>query len=881
MTNSTVDHATYGLMQQFCGERFSDTCSTAIDVGSKASSLVLNFIARTLRMLFSLIRLLICRGELKTTCDTIVTFSVTAGDTMAYLYEHGSVFIRDSVIPSLYQAADRTKDFLHINVTPVLIQGWNATKGHMNQAISSALEKSLIAKEQSESLLKDIYEEGHLYVRNTIELTSDRTRNIDFTKLGSLSIEDLHRSIEIGFNGIDREVLLQVLGALVFICILVKLGRLENQKDKRNTNIKMRSLDTRTQSGFLNLDDDLEDEDDFARNPIHRGGSQDLIHEAFPALSRDRDEVDTMDSDIPLPPLQGPAVTSLTFHVHAPPTIEKEIPKVDLVGTLQFVKTGKVRTFVHKGSRRLLIVNFQDMSMEVYIPQPSDTMTNQPVGQKAKKKPKHKNKISDKQSGIHLMSTRNLMALEDDDSDEEDEEDDEKAWDKNNFKSRPSLIISLSDFISVSAATPSQSSVLEVSYKVAASKVKTTKAYPGSNSSAMARAISSQESSNNDDETLAESSACADEIHSVIESSNDHGNMESSKKTRTVERCREFAFLSPHDAAKFQHIVMSLRTSGVAISQLYEMLEELHVNSEAYYPEILPSVRCTKRLKDTDDVKSLEAVRFRPAGVALDDAWRCMHEIPCLREGLLQYHQHAYREFSSKHDDMIVTAASDSSHEEAGGEKTNYRQKMAEFYGTKRSVIGIVDFIFLFVNLPPSTAVPHSTPSGASDIALKDDLGSDVKSGIHVHHQRLKGSLLLQQLVDRASVYVVAYYKANLIVQDGWYLLPRKSTSNETENRDRSEDTAQIKVNLRRLAFDDDRDNWAYDAEHRNEYYQATVGKDVRSMMNGDSSGYQGFSSVGMHVFRLPKPTKKSPRDTSLGDEWLNPMIDPVQYLPR
>ena len=878
MSNSSIHHATsYGFMQ-FCGESFSDTCSIIEDVGSKTASLALNFIARTLMIFLSLLRLLICRGELKTTCDTIVTFGLKAGDAMAYFYEHGSVFARENAIPSLIQAIDVAKDFVRINVTPTLMQGLNVTRGYMNQAILSVLQKSFIAIERSRTWLDATYQEGLLHVRITIELTANRTKNIDLTNLRKLSVEDLLRKIEIGFTSIDRKGLTQAVGALVFIYMIIKLIRsIKNPAEKRKFKSRTKSLATQTESGFLNLEDDLEDEGDFTRDPINRDGLRDFLDDTFPALSRNRDEAYKMDGSMPLPPLKGPAVTSWTFHVHAPPTIEKEIPKVDLVGTLQFVKTGKVRTFVHKGSRRLLVVNFQNMTMELYVPKPSDAMSKSPIDQKAKKGSRNKNKASERHSGIHLMSTRNIMDMEDDVSSDEEEENDEKAWDKNNFNSKPAVIVKLSDLISVSAATQNHSSVLEVSYKAATAKMNNPKTNPESIGSTISRVTTPQESCNNDEETLAES--YAEDIHSMVDSSISQDCIENSRKAKSHERRREFAFLSDRDAAEFQHIITSLRTSGVSMSQLYEMLEELHVNSDAYYPEISPSLHVIKRPKDTEDFNSLEAVQFRAAGVALDDAWRCMHEIPFLREGLLQYHHQAYSKFTSKHDNMIATAAANGSYEEeiSGDKKTNYRKKLAEFYGSKRCIIGIVDFIFLFVNMLPPTAVPYRTPCGACE----DDMGSDAKDGIRVHHQCLRNTLLLQQLVGRASVHVVAYCKAKLVVQDGWHLMPQKPSSDELKNQDNSEDSAQIQANLRRLAFDDDRDNWTYDVEHRNEYYEATVGKDVSSMMHGDSSSYQGFSSVGMHLFRLPKPTKKSSRDTSPEDDWLNPRVDPVEYLPR
>ena len=66
-------------------------------------------------------------------------------------------------------------------------------------------------------------------------------------------------------------------------------------------------------------------------------------------------------SPLHLPQPIGPTGTSFSFHVYAPPSVDKEIPKV-------FLTTGKVRKFVPIGAKRLLVVNLQEMTLEVYVP---------------------------------------------------------------------------------------------------------------------------------------------------------------------------------------------------------------------------------------------------------------------------------------------------------------------------------------------------------------------------------------------------------------------------------------------------------------------------------------------------------------------------------
>eukprot|EP00984_Skeletonema_dohrnii_P005229 scaffold1832_cov76-Skeletonema_dohrnii-CCMP3373.AAC.2 len=98
-------------------------------------------------------------------------------------------------------------------------------------------------------------------------------------------------------------------------------------------------------------------------------------------------------SPLHLPQPIGPTGTSFSFHVYAPPSVDKEIPKVDVLGTLDFLTTGKVRKFVPIGAKRLLVVNLQEMTLEVYVPK---------RGKKYKKKEKGK-----KPSSNHGMKNNN------------------------------------------------------------------------------------------------------------------------------------------------------------------------------------------------------------------------------------------------------------------------------------------------------------------------------------------------------------------------------------------------------------------------------------------------------------------------------------------
>jgi hypothetical protein len=282
-----------------------------------------------------------------------------------------------------------------------------------------------------------------------------------------------------------------------------------------------------------------------------------------------------------------------------------------------------------------------------------------------------------------------------------------------------------------------------------------------------------------------------------------------------------------------------------------------------------------------------------------------MNEIRSLREGLVQYHQHSYRQSGSKYSDMIAAAAAsgatNKSHTEEGicsenelelDEEAKFRQQIAHFYTTTRSLLGIVDFVFLFIKPLPLEATPYATPCVLSDVMLNGDRDGNTFRGIDLHHQRLQGFLELQRLVRRTSLYVIAYCKAKVVVQHDWSLRSDKvsTADNFPPNTNDGSDIQEKSIthndeghclsdpnqlNLKRLPFDNDSDNWSHDIQVRNEYYEASVGKDVSVILHGKISGYQGFALVGLHSFRLPLA------NSSQDQFWLDPKLDPVDCLPR
>lgn len=188
-------------------------------------------------------------------------------------------------------------------------------------------------------------------------------------------------------------------------------------------------------------------------------------------------------SPLHLPHPVGPTGTSFCFHVYAPPSVDKEIPKVDLVGTLDFLTTGKVRKFVPIGAKRLLVVNLQEMTLEVYVPRRGRKYKKRKKGKPNANRAKNNNRqvvdsstiasLSDdttkasrilKPSGINISTKKLVIENNIDDDDDEEDEDDvdfeaddkEELWSPRHFEATPKTVLKLDYLISVSALTPNR-----------------------------------------------------------------------------------------------------------------------------------------------------------------------------------------------------------------------------------------------------------------------------------------------------------------------------------------------------------------------------------------------------------------------------------------
>jgi hypothetical protein len=179
----------------------------------------------------------------------------------------------------------------------------------------------------------------------------------------------------------------------------------------------------------------------------------------------------------------------------------------------------------------------------------------------------------------------------------------------------------------------------------------------------------------------------------------------------------------------------------------------------------------------------------------------------------------------------------------------------------RRLLLGPVDFFRLFVPILPETAVPEGESS----------------------RLRMEKMLRWRKRIASAAVMVQSYAQAKIVSNRGWKLCPNIILPDNYLKR--------------RLAFDDDVDNRWHDAVAKNEYYEATVSRDIvfrvrcpqnrfpdstqrrkkrigRTETPHTQSLYQGYSLVGIHAFHCEQATSRN------GSGVLHYMRDPVQMIP-
>lgn len=350
--------------------------------------------------------------------------------------------------------------------------------------------------------------------------------------------------------------------------------------------------------------------------------------------------------------------------------------------------------------------------------------------------------------------------------------------------------------------------------------------------------------------------------------------------TRTV--AEEYTFDSAEDGAEFQSVVLALRLVGKEIRNMYQSLELLHMASDAFagdeFVMHVPSktVEGKKDRGERDDSDQSDRIRPARAGVAIDDIYRCLGEMPSVRRNLERFYrchypvdvQHHWEESEhGEHDADAIPSLLAAAAEQENSEDDIGNEMSADVYQKKRLVLGIVDFVRLFSPPPGIGAAPMPNPSAARKARENYD-----DAGIDGHKLRIVSAVAIRKRVAKAAVRVRAYVNGMKIVRTGWTV--------PSDGRE-----ANLPIYQQRLAFDDEIENIRRDCSTKNEFYEATVGRDVRCnthdsrhlIEKGSSrpSSYQGFALVGCHIFQLPDDTDPAARIHPLQSK-----NDPIAALP-
>eukprot|EP00980_Cylindrotheca_fusiformis_P001573 scaffold360_cov107-Cylindrotheca_fusiformis.AAC.3 len=292
---------------------------------------------------------------------------------------------------------------------------------------------------------------------------------------------------------------------------------------------------------------------------------------------------------------------------------------------------------------------------------------------------------------------------------------------------------------------------------------------------------------------------------------------------------REFTFESAHAAAQFQLDLLAYQVVGKTLRNIFEVLCIVHRGSIASDGQecVLHQCQLTEEKEEKEDSEAP-----KPIGgcAAWDDAMRALSSIPTIRIALerlwLSYRRPARVSFKSKHKQKAMA-----------DREVDARGYIKDEYLNQRLLLGPVDFFRLFVPALPETAIPQ----------------------IDSNMLRMEQLLSWRKRAARAAVLVRAYANSHCLVNQGWNLYEGPA-----------EDEAAI---TRRLSYDDNDENNKRDLNAKNEYYEASVSRDVLCHVrpfdffnneiapNADSSSeralvlspYQAYSLVGMHVFELPQ----------------------------
>jgi hypothetical protein len=329
----------------------------------------------------------------------------------------------------------------------------------------------------------------------------------------------------------------------------------------------------------------------------------------------------------------------------------------------------------------------------------------------------------------------------------------------------------------------------------------------------------------------------------------DGGVLELYVKDSPREEWMEHTFSSAHAAAQFQVDLLAMQLLGDSIHNMYQALKIVHQGSAAHAGKefVLHDRVCEEEtVGDGDDggTGNTKSPYVTGGGVAWDDVMRCLgSSFPAINWKLetlwwrekVQMDAAAVSAISPRNlGSPTETPLSADSAAVASGENGESPNSMQQEYFKKRVLLGPVDFFRLFVPNLPEMEVPRIKSTRA----------------------RMERMLRWRKRVARASVLVQSYTRARIVANLGWHL-NRFLPANYLKTR---------------LAYDDTNENSHHDATVEDEVYEATVSRDIICHVRSPDSlkrkpwwllglsgsvkparsGYQGFTLVGSHVFKLP-----------------------------
>jgi hypothetical protein len=332
----------------------------------------------------------------------------------------------------------------------------------------------------------------------------------------------------------------------------------------------------------------------------------------------------------------------------------------------------------------------------------------------------------------------------------------------------------------------------------------------------------------------------------------DGGVLELYVKDSPREEWMEHTFSSAHAAAQFQIDLLAMQLLGDSIHNMYQALKIVHQGSAAHAGKefVLHDRVCEEETVGGGDdgagagAGNTKSPYVTGGGVAWDDVMRCLgSSFPAINWKLetlwwrekVQSDTAAASAISPRNlGNQTEAPLSADSAAVASGENGESPNSMQQEYFKKRVLLGPVDFFRLFVPNLPEMEVPRIKSTRA----------------------RMERMLRWRKRVARASVLVQSYTRARIVANLGWHL-------------NRSLPANYLKT---RLAYDDNNENSHHDATVEDEIYEATVSRDIICHVRSPDclrrkpwwllglsgsvkparSGYQGFTLVGSHVFKLP-----------------------------